>query len=109
MARQIEREIDLPLFAAATRKFLSVTELNELIKGTLESRLDALWVQGEISNFRVPPSGHYYFTLKDDKSQICAVMFRRQGGGLRFLPENGLAVLCFGKVSLYSVRGDLQL
>jgi exodeoxyribonuclease VII large subunit len=100
MARQIEREIDLPLFAAATRKFLSVTELNELIKGTLESRLDALWV---------PPSGHYYFTLKDDKSQICAVMFRRQGGGLRFLPENGLAVLCFGKVSLYSVRGDLQL
>jgi exodeoxyribonuclease VII large subunit len=75
----------------------------------LESRLDALWVQGEISNFRVPPSGHYYFTLKDDKSQICAVMFRRQGGGLRFLPENGLAVLCFGKVSLYSVRGDLQL
>jgi exodeoxyribonuclease VII large subunit len=75
----------------------------------MESRLDALWVQGEISNFRVPPSGHYYFTLKDDKSQICAVMFRRQGGGLRFLPENGLAVLCFGKVSLYSVRGDLQL
>ena len=109
MARQIEREIDLPLFTVATRKFLSVTELNELIKGTLEARLDSLWVQGEISNFRVPPSGHYYFTLKDDKSQICAVMFRRQGGGLRFLPENGLAVLCFGKVSLYSVRGDLQL
>jgi exodeoxyribonuclease VII large subunit len=109
MARQIEHEIDLPLFTAATRKFLSVTELNELIKGTLEARLDSLWVQGEISNFRVPPSGHYYFTLKDDKSQICAVMFRRQGGGLRFLPENGLAVLCFGKVSLYSVRGDLQL
>ena len=109
MARQIEREIDLPLFTAATRKFLSVTELNELIKGTLEARIDSLWVQGEISNFRVPPSGHYYFTLKDDKSQICAVMFRRQGGGLRFLPENGLAVLCFGKVSLYSVRGDLQL
>ena len=109
MIRQIDREIDLPLFTAATRKFLSVTELNELIKGTLESRLEAVWVQGEISNFRVPPSGNYYFTLKDDKSQICAVMFRRQGVGLRFLPENGLAVLCFGKVSLYSVRGDLQL
>ena len=109
MARQIEREIDLPLFAAAPRKFLSVTELNELIKGTLESRLDALWVQGEISNFRVPPSGHYYFTLKDDRSQICAVMFRRQGMALRFTPENGMAVLCFGKVSLYSARGDLQL
>src|SRR5678816_4582219 len=109
MARQIEREFDLPLFAAATRKFLSVTELNELIKGTLESRLDALWVVGEVSNFRVPPSGHYYFTLKDDKSQILAVMFRRQGVALSFTPENGMEVLCFGKVSLYPVRGDLQL
>ena len=88
---------------------MTISELNELIKGTLESRLDALWVQGEISNFRVPPSGHYYFTLKDDKSQICAVMFRRQGVALRFTPENGMAVLCFGKVSLYTVRGDLQL
>src|SRR6266567_3485924 len=109
MIRPAKQECDLPLFTAATRKFLSVTELNEIIKGTLESRLDALWVQGEISNFRVPPSGHYYFTLKDDKSQICAVMFRRQGMALRFTPENGMAVLCFGKVSLYSARGDLQL
>ena len=69
MARQIEREIDLPLFAAATRKFLSVTEVNELIKGTLESRLDALWVQGEISTFRVPPSGHYYSPSKTTRAR----------------------------------------
>jgi exodeoxyribonuclease VII large subunit len=75
----------------------------------LESQLDALWVRGEISNFRMPPSGHLYFTLKDDKSQIAAVMFRRQGAMLRFTPENGMAVLCFGRVSLYTVRGDLQL
>jgi exodeoxyribonuclease VII large subunit len=80
-----------------------------LIKGALESHLDTVWVQGEISNFRVPPSGHCYFTLKDDRSQICAVMFRRQGLNLRFTPENGMAVLCFGRVSLYTVRGDLQL
>ena len=86
-----------------------MSELNERIKGTLESRLDALWVQGEISNFRMPPSGHFYFTLKDDKSQISAVMFRRQGAMLRFTPENGMAVLCFGRVSVYTVRGDLQL
>ena len=90
------------------RKFLTISELNELIKGTLESKFDALWVQGEISNFRVPPSGHCYFTLKDDKSQISAVMFRRRGTALRFTPENGLAVLCFGRVSVYTVRGDLQ-
>ena len=109
MARASTQNSDLPLFGVDSRKFLTVSELNELIKGTLEARLDALWVQGEISNFRVPPSGHCYFTLKDDKSQISAVMFRRQGAALRFTPENGLAVLCFGRVSLYSVRGDLQL
>jgi exodeoxyribonuclease VII large subunit len=109
MARATRQNTDLPLFGVDSRKFLTVSELNELIKGTLETRLNGLWVQGEISNFRVPPSGHCYFTLKDDKSQISAVMFRRQGAGLRFMLENGLAVLCFGRVSLYSVRGDLQL
>ena len=107
--RAVGQETDLPLFAAAIRKFLTVSELNEIIRGALESRLAAVWVQGEISNFRVPPSGHCYFTLKDDRSQICAVMFRRQGLGLSFTPENGMAVLCYGRVSLYSVRGDLQL
>jgi exodeoxyribonuclease VII large subunit len=109
MVRVLNHEADLPLFAALTRRFLNVSELNELIKGSLESHLDTVWVQGEISNFRIPPSGHYYFTLKDDRSQICAVMFRRQGINLRFTPENGMAVLCFGKVSVYTVRGDLQL
>ena len=109
MVRLLNQEPDLPLFAAVTRRFLSVSELNDLIKGSLESHLDTVWVQGEVSNFRVPPSGHYYFTLKDDRSQICAVMFRRQGINLRFTPENGMAVLCFGKVGVYAVRGDLQL
>jgi exodeoxyribonuclease VII large subunit len=109
MVRTVKQDAELPLFSAASRKFLTISELNEVIKGTLESRIDALWVQGEISNFRVPPSGHFYFTLKDDQSQICAVMFRRQGTRLRFMPENGMAVLCYGRVSVYSMRGDLQL
>ena len=100
---------DLPLFARDAPRFFTISELNQLIKGTLEHELDGCWVVGEVSNFRVPPSGHYYFTLKDDKSQISAVMFRRQGLGLAFAPENGMEVLCFGKVSLYPVRGDLQL
>ena len=100
---------DLPLFARQAPRFFTISELNHIIKGTLEQELDGLWVVGEVSNFRVPPSGHYYFTLKDDKSQISAVMFRRQGVGLAFAPENGMEVLCFGKVSLYPVRGDLQL
>jgi exodeoxyribonuclease VII large subunit len=99
----------LPLFARQARRFFTISELNQIIKGTLEQELEGLWVVGEISNFRAAPSGHYYFTLKDDKSQISAVMFRRQGLGLSFVPENGMEVLCFGKVSLYPVRGDLQL
>ena len=110
MVRPVTQDSDLPLFAAAAgRRFLTISELNDLVKGTLESRLEALWVQGEVSNFRMPPSGHYYFTLKDDRSQIAAVMFRRQGMRLRFAPENGMALLCFGRVSVYSARGDLQL
>ena len=108
MTRNSVTEADLPLFAAETRQFLTISELNELIKGVLENRFDALWVAGEISNFKAAPSGHCYFTLKDDKSQMSAVMFRRQGSLLRFTPENGMAVLCFGRVSIYSVRGDLQ-
>ncbi len=109
MPRTPVNALDLPLFAAAERSFLSVSELNEIVKETLESQLDAYWVVGEISNLRVPPSGHCYFTLKDKKSQIVAVMFRRQGAGLRFTPENGMQVLCFGRISLYGARGDLQL
>jgi exodeoxyribonuclease VII large subunit len=99
----------MPLLAEAETPFLSVSELNEIVKGTLESQIDPVWVVGEISNLRIPPSGHCYFTLKDDKSQIAAVMFRRQGASLRFVAENGMEVLCFGRVGLYSVRGDLQL
>jgi exodeoxyribonuclease VII large subunit len=88
---------------------LTVSELNQIIKGTLERELDGVWVVGEISNFRVPPSGHFYFTLKDEKCQISAVMFRSQSRSLSFVPENGMEVLCFGHINLYSVRGDLQL
>jgi exodeoxyribonuclease VII large subunit len=108
MATRRSEVSDLPLFAGENRSFLTISELNEVVRGTLESQLEAFWVLGEISNFRVPPSGHFYFTLKDDKSQVAAVMFRHQGSSLVFLPENGMEVLCFGRVSLYSVRGDLQ-
>jgi exodeoxyribonuclease VII large subunit len=98
----------LPLFSEE-RAVLTVSELTQIIKGALERELEPVWVVGEISNFRIPPSGHLYFTLKDDKSQIAAVMFRRQGQGLGFQPENGMEVFCFGRVSVYPVRGDLQL
>ena len=104
----IRKEADLPLFAPRP-KYLTVSQLNQIVRVTLETRLDAVWVLGEISNFRIPPSGHCYFTLKDDKSQISAVLFRRQGQNLAFVPENGMQVLCFARVSLYTARGDLQI
>jgi exodeoxyribonuclease VII large subunit len=107
MARPTAKGVDLPLFASESRKFLTVSELNERIKGTLESRLDALWVQGEISNFRMPPSGHFYFTLKTTKANFGGDV--SPPGRCCDSPENGMAVLCFGRVSVYTVRGDLQL
>ena len=105
----IRKEADLPLFANIPAKYLNVSQLNQLVRVTLEKQLDDVWVVGEISNFRIAPSGHCYFTLKDDKSQISAVMFRRHGQELPFVPENGLEVLCLGRVSLYTARGDLQI
>jgi exodeoxyribonuclease VII large subunit len=104
-----KRENDLPLFANQLPNYLTVSELTQTVKGALERHLDEVWVVGEVSNFRIPPSGHLYFTLKDDKSQIGAVMFRRNGQGLAFQPEDGMEVLCFGRVSIYQARGDLQL
>jgi exodeoxyribonuclease VII large subunit len=94
--------------AGDSRPVLTVSQLNAIVREALEKELPALWVVGEISNFRVPPSGHFYFTLKDDRSQVAAVVFRRQGQNLRFQPENGMEVLCYGRISLYPVRGDLQ-
>ncbi len=105
----MRRESVTPFSPSARVQFLTVSELNEIIKRTLDTALDGFWVVGEISNFRVPPSGHFYFTLKDEKSQISAVMFRSQGRALTFTPENGMEVLCSGRVSIYPVRGDLQL
>lgn len=104
-----QHQAELPFVADEQRAFLTVSELNEIVKGTLEKELNTFWVVGEVSNFRIPPSGHLYFTLKDDNSQIAAVMFRRQGANLAFQLDNGMEVLCLGRVSLYSVRGDLQL
>ena len=91
------------------RYVLTVSELTREIKDILEDRFSEIWVEGEISNLRIPPSGHIYFTLKDDFSQIRAVLFRMQARTLRFVPEDGIHVICRGRVSLYEKRGDYQL
>ena len=91
------------------RRIYSVSELTREIRGLLEDHFPFLWVEGEISNFRVPASGHYYFVLKDEDGQIRAVMFRSQQRWMRFQPEDGLKVLCQARVSVYEPRGEYQL
>jgi exodeoxyribonuclease VII large subunit len=91
------------------RYILTVSELTQEIKEILEDKFPDIWVEGEISNLRIPPSGHIYFTLKDDFSQIRAVLFKMQARTLRFAPEDGLHVICRGRVSLYEKRGEYQL
>src|SRR4030042_865911 len=90
-------------------KIYTVTRLTEEIKDLLEEEFPFLWLEGEISNFRIPPSGHCYFTLKDAASQIRAVFFKSGQSGLSFRPENGLQVLCFGRLSVYAGRGEYQI
>lgn len=91
------------------RKILTVTELTEEIRKILEGGFSSVWVQGEISNYKRAPSGHSYFTLKDDNSQVKSVMFKGQSRFLKFKLEDGLKVLGWGRVSVYSPRGEYQL
>jgi exodeoxyribonuclease VII large subunit len=91
------------------RYILTVSELTQEIRDILEMKFPNIWVEGEISNLRVPASGHTYFTLKDDFSQIRAVLFKMQARTLRFVLEDGLHVICRGRVSLYERRGEYQL
>lgn len=87
----------------------SVSQLTRRVKNLLETQIRQVWVAGEISNFRVSPAGHSYFTLKDENSQIDAVMFRGKLMRLKFEPESGLEVLVHGLVSVYEKRGNYQI
>jgi exodeoxyribonuclease VII large subunit len=100
---------DVAFTEVAETSVYTVSQLNQQIKEILEFNYPYLWVKGEISNFRVPASGHYYFTLKDEHSQIRAVFFRPKQRNLRFEPEDGLQVLCQGRLSVYEPRGEYQL
>jgi exodeoxyribonuclease VII large subunit len=90
-------------------RVLTVGELARLIQGALEGGISAVWVVGEISNFRAAPSGHFYFTLKDDEAQLAAVLFRSAAARMRFRPVDGLQVVAGGRIRLYEARGTLQL
>jgi exodeoxyribonuclease VII large subunit len=90
-------------------RIYSVGELLSGLRALLEERLGRIWVVGEISNLARPQSGHVYFTLKDERGQLRAALFRGAARRLAFEPEEGLEVLAYGEVTVYEARGDLQI
>ena len=91
------------------RAVLTISELTRRLQEVLEEQFPAVWVEGEISNFRPSAAGHAYFTLKDSESQLRAVLFRSRGRRVRFEPADGLHVLAFGAIEVYPQRGEYQM
>ncbi|TNF90704.1 MAG: exodeoxyribonuclease VII large subunit [Gammaproteobacteria bacterium] len=87
----------------------TVSALNFEVKQMLNQGMGTLWIEGEISNFACPASGHWYFTLKDEKAQCRAAMFRGRNSRVGFVPQNGQKVLLRAQVTLYEARGEFQL
>jgi exodeoxyribonuclease VII large subunit len=87
----------------------TVSGLSREIREHLETRFSLVWVSGEVSNLRLPLSGHYYFTLKDAGAQLRAVFFRSNHQHMRFKPQEGSQVLCRGRITVYEPRGEYQL
>ena len=94
-----------------TKEVLSISQLNEYIRGKLDADplLNQIAVRGEISNYKMYPSGHHYFSLKDESSVLKCVMFKGNAMRLRFRPENGMKVIAMGKVSVFPRDGAYQL
>ena len=89
----------------------SVSQLNSHVKGLLDAdtALSGLFVRGELSNYKVYPTGHHYFSLKDAEGSLSCVMFRREAASLRFRPQNGMKVTAFGRVTVFLRDGKYQL
>src|SRR5882724_8073938 len=116
--RDVSTSFDMTIatdFFQQTSRVLSVSELTRSIRGTLETKFGAVWVQGEVSNHKLHPSGHQYFTLKDARAQIACVIFRNT---MAFRPEgrpapsplaDGAQVQVYGNVSVFEARGQYQL
>jgi exodeoxyribonuclease VII large subunit len=93
----------------SNRKVISVSDLNRDAKRLLESEFPMLHVEGEISNLAQPGSGHWYFTLKDERAQVRCAMFKNRNHMVRFKPRNGQQIVVRGRISLYEDRGEFQM
>src|SRR6266545_5523361 len=96
-------------FFPQTSKVFTVSELTRSIRGTLETKFGAVWVQGEISNYKLHPSGHQYFTLKDQRAQISCIIWRDTMAPLRQPLTDGAHVQIFGTVTVFEARGQYQI
>ncbi len=88
---------------------LTVSQLNQMVRGALENAFPPLWVEGELSGVRVAPSGHAYFTLKDESASVSCVAWRATVSRLRGLPPEGTRVVCAARLTVYEARGQYQL
>lgn len=93
----------------ADENIFTVSEITSHIKNILEANISSLWIKGEISNYKKHSSGHMYFTLKDEGSSLLCVFFRQFNNYLRFEPENGMEVICYGQIKVYERSGQYQL
>ena len=98
-----------PAAASAERSVYTVSRLNREVRLLLEHGMPMVWLEGELSNFSAPASGHWYFSLKDREAQIRCAMFRQKNTGVSFTPKAGQLVLARGRVTMYEPRGDYQL
>ena len=108
VSQRESRTESLPDRSALEERLWSVSELNGTVRSLLEAELPPLWVGGEVANFTRARSGHLYFTLKDEQSQIRSVMWRRDAARLPMDPEEGMRVRAFGSVTVYEARGEYQ-
>ena len=95
--------------AQPARDIYTVSRLNKEVRLLLESGLPLLWLEGEISNFAAPASGHWYFSLKDPQAQVRCAMWKQRNSALRFRPKEGMLVMARARVGLYEPRGEYQL
>jgi exodeoxyribonuclease VII large subunit len=105
----LDDQLDFTFAEAPARRIWRVADLVSAVRTTVERSHTDVWVEGEISNFRLADSGHMYFALKDGDALLRVVMFRMQARLLRFKPDNGMQIIARGRITIYEQRGELQL